>query len=268
MNKKTRPCAASWSYLVLCFVPLSLWPGIALAASAPGEELPAASPSSEPPTSASSARGDETTEASPTYQRTGVQTLIALGTSSCFQTFCRPDGLFDRADLLPGPLLGVELGYRPIPYLDILGGLTLSYQPVNGVGKHTYTAGWWAFNVGVDAFPLKSSRLDPYAGLALTYYQAWFADGGDIDHTVMLSRGSARFGIGVDVFVTRRFSIGPRFAQHVAFRGRTCHWVDVPGASVDKTCHHFQNVPREIERGTAQPWELALVLKWHKRPRG
>ena len=86
-----------------------------------------------------------------------------------------------------------------------------------------------AFAVGVDlavtGYPLRFSRVDPFVGLSVGYAM-WTVPvidpGGNTRHNYRLHGVTVQLNVGVDIYVTQYFSVGPDFRYHFPFWIQLC----------------------------------------------
>ncbi len=181
----------------------------------------------------------------PRFKRRGWTLRLGAGLGSCFRDICQEPqrGGGEKARLGFGSHL--QFGYRPSPYVSLGGMMSFVFVPVDtsdggpsaGVSVDRKAR---AFSIGGGAFadvhPLIRSRFDPFVGVGLgvmlnratsefslssTYYGYTYTSSYEIQAS--LTRGFFRIATGTDIFVTRRFALGPRFEALIPFAGRASY---------------------------------------------
>ena len=97
-----------------------------------------------------------------------------------------------------------------------------------------------AFAVGIDlavtGYPLSFSRVDPFVGLSVGYAM-WTVPvidpGGNTRHNYRLHGVTVQLNVGVDIYVTQYFSVGPVFRYHFPFWIQFC--ATGPGDKCERT---------------------------------
>lgn len=183
------------------------------------------------------------------FHRTGFVLGVNVGVSGCDTgDFCRGRGFWARTpdglggDLSqrpgPGPSVSFELGLRPIPYVEALAFGHFGYHPTHieqpaGFPEgepFTFTA---SGGLAVNARPVAFTRFDPYIGLGIGYHvyrsdvSYTRASGFELNAQEQLVRLLLRPTIGLDVFVARNVSIGPRFEYDLFAGGQYCNQFDL-----------------------------------------
>jgi len=100
---------------------------------------------------------------------------------------------------------------------------------------------------GLSLFFKKRGRLDPYTSARLGYTRTTSVfKVGNVQYKESVSRGSVRLGGGLDVFIGRNVSIGPRFDVTIGFAGRVCvepgNVEGSPNGSSSQTCYDTRNI--------------------------
>jgi hypothetical protein len=116
-----------------------------------------------------------------------------------------------------------------------------------------------------NAYPLAFSRFDPYVGFGLGFYQQWLYEDGpsplDVDTTMWTTRGNARFTVGIDVFATNHFALGPRFDFNLPFAGEQCSDVNPGTLSSRENCEAVKDLDDDFGKGFPSHWDLSFMFK-------
>ncbi len=193
-----------------------------------------------------------------TIARRGFTVSPAVGATLCGHEWC---------DAYRGGFGGqLELGLRfgtLMPQISVDGGsgrddtstldeqLGLPYGTIDSAGTTFFGAGG-----GLSVFFNGQGRLDPYASVRLGYTRTVSRFGiGPNDYKETVSRGSVRLGGGLDVFVGRNVSVGPRFDVTIGFAGRVC----VEGGAESRTCYETRNI-EETARIYAQELPVPVFI--------
>lgn len=133
---------------------------------------------------------------------------------------------------------------------------------------------------GLSLFFKQKGRLDPYASARLGYTRtASVFSVGNAQYKEVVSRGSVRLGGGLDVFIGRNVSLGPRFDVTIGFAGRVCVEPESaegsssgPPSSDSRTCYETRDI-EETARIYAQDLpvpvfiggQLRVIIPWPVR---
>jgi hypothetical protein len=178
--------------------------GAILFATVPATPLEAASALRATATDAEPARSKKApASAPPSFHRRGGVLRFSPGTRFCSTASCEA--------IKPGVSMLAMGGWRPIPYLVVGGEFGFGYNTA-GAGGHLL--GWSAVGLAL-VHPLDRPRIDPYFGVGIGFNQ----DRGD---GVEFNRGLVRISLGLDVFVTKRVSLGVRYDVDRQFQGKVC----------------------------------------------
>lgn len=214
---------------------------------------------------------------SPRFQRTGWVVLGVAGVGDCVGTVCKKGewaeyprfdtvgNLFADADPGPGPMAGFEFGYRPVPYVDVVAGFSVLYQPIEGQPGSTLFSIGYGLVAGANVYPVAFGRLDPYVGAGLGFFQLW-AHQDLVNATVHMDRGLFRASAGLDVYVTPRFTIGPRLDFDVPFAGRLCAEFSLSDDYADG-CDSIADLG-EFGEGMPKLWRVGVAFKGRLGRRG
>jgi hypothetical protein len=171
------------------------------------------------------------------YQRVGVVAGGDFGLRACVTDSCRArtDSDFANQDVIrPGASLRASVTYRFIPYLSAGAELEFALHGLKYRVEETDRA--FLFTTDLVAIlyghPLAFSRWDPFVGFGIGYEEdvvrkdltVYDANGTTFDAEVYdrTRRGVFRFALGLDVFVTERLTVGPRFNIDRQFSGKKC----------------------------------------------
>ena len=175
------------------------------------------------------------------FVRKGFMVMGGPGFTTCVREACTEGGwedfplrmndVFREADLRLGPGAMFEFGGRPIEYVGITGGFSVSYNPVRGLPDRDLWSIWYQAGANVLLYPVAFSRFDPYVGVGLGFTQMWMHENDLFDGTYRYNRGNFRLSTGVDIFATQRFQLGPRFEWNVPFAGESCLKIDRPAVN-------------------------------------
>jgi hypothetical protein len=199
---------------------------------------------------------EQRTRESP-YRRLGAMLGGNLGTRFCLQSLCDPvgeDGLGGGVGI--GAAARLQFEYRFIPYIALAVHANLAFHRVNRLGAGnddpTLTVkerllGYGAL-IGVTAYPLPFSRVDPYVGLGFGVQQdrertSETSPMGLLRTQTWKTRPMMRLSFGIDFFVTKKFSLGPRIDLDRMFLGRVCS----EATSVQKACEAVQRSEKDSE---------------------
>lgn len=191
------------------------------------------------------------------FRRTGFALGVNVGAAGCDAgDFCRGRGFWAREATNPenpnergtyatrpgvGPSVGLELGYRPIPYVEIDAFASFTYHPTRldvptffGSGESfTFSA---AGGVAVLGRPLAFSRFDPFLGLGFGFHT--YRSTVDFTQGVgqrlvageRIDRFMLRLSAGLDVFVARQVALGPRLDYSFFIAGQYCDTLEQEAA--------------------------------------
>ncbi len=138
-----------------------------------------------------------------------------------------------------GAATAIHYSYRFNPYVSF--GPRIFYHSMSAeVTGAATTSDDSAFAVGVDfavtGYPLSFSRFDPFAGLSVGYAM-WTVPvidpGGHTRHNYRLHGVTLQLNVGVDIYLTQYFSVGPIFRYHIPFWIQYC--ATGPGDHCDRT---------------------------------
>lgn len=180
---------------------------------------PATSPTTVQTTAPVATPGAPSAESSPQL-RGGVAVGGLLGIRGCTQDSC---GSGDY-ELRAGPVIRGAFELRFHRHIGVGGELGFGYHKLGA------SDGESGFNTSVNlaammfAYPLARTRWDPFVGLGFGFNQdrqRLEDDDGDRfqDWT---NRGLLRASLGLDIFVTRTLTVGPRLDYHLQFAGKIC----------------------------------------------
>lgn len=234
------------------------------------------------------------------FRRTGIALGIAVGASGCSgnKDWCRGTNYFafNVADLSgnpvgvfatesrPGPSFMVEVGYRPVRLVEVVGFAQSAYRPQQvNVPDGAVVDEVNAFDIGGGLAamirPLAYSRFDPFVGVglggALHRVRLRLTSDEDIERTYeeRISRLLVRASAGLNVYVIERLSVGPRFDYDFFAAGQVCtdmQRVDPSGESTSsRECQSARELDDLVEvdgfKGPAgqlpQFWRVSLDLR-------
>ena len=193
---------------------------------------------------------------------------VAAGFSSCGQFDCNlyPVGGAGRGSI------GYRLGVIA-PVLAVAGGgARIGADEARAVFESEGEAGgsftFFDIGAGLDVFPIAKGRVDPFLSAALGYSRVELKlNLRDDEFRVTYSRGMVRLGAGLNLFISRRVSVGPRFDAIFTFAGQMCS--ELNGNTVQTAsdrCQSTRDVVRQGEDAVAErglrrafprPWIVA-----------
>lgn len=181
--------------------------------------------------------------------RRGFVISPAVGATLCGHEWC---------DSYRGGFGGqLELGFRfgtLMPHVSVDGGSgsddtqTLDEQlrlPRGTIDSSRTT--FFGVGGGLSIFFKQRGRLDPYVSTRLGYTRTSSVfNVGNAQYKEVVSRGSVRLGGGLDVFIGRNVSLGPRFDVTIGFAGSVCaepgNAEGGPDGSSSQTCYDTRNI--------------------------
>lgn len=201
--------------------------------------------------------------------RRGFVLSPAVGATLCGHDWC---------DAYRGGFGGqLELGIRfgtLMPQVSVDGGSgsddTSTLDKQLGLPRGTIDSSRTTFfgvGGGLSVFFNHKGRLDPYASTRLGYTRTVsLFSVGNAQYKEVVSRGSVRLGGGLDVFIGRNVSVGPRFDVTIGFAGRVCVEAENTGAtqgglpsSDAPTCYSTRNI-EETARIYAQELPVPVFI--------
>ncbi len=235
---------------------------------------PAPAPVAAPAPSAAPAAATPPAPAPPPdspFNRRGFILRAAVGIANCLGDFCDDDEI--RTKIGPGALF--ELGYRPIEQISFGVGVQASTLKIDVDTDPGVNVDARAIMVSPLGFffvhPVKNSRLDPYAGVGVGWsmIRESFESESETDTpdfegapsdsdttTYTLKRGTARLTAGLDVYVSERVALGPRFDIFLGFGGEVC--VD---DGMDEECDDVDDAfDNDEEEELPRNWMFGLNL--------
>ena len=164
------------------------------------------------------------------FVRKGVVIGLGGGVRLCFTDLCRGAGRFDGGDeFRAGGMLRLIAAYRFIPYLAAGVEFSAAYHGVRFANIDTTRAFvfGWAVVPAVYVHPLAFSRADPYVAIGVGYTQDILRNDVESDSDSFkvrqrIRRGIARITVGLDVYVHKNVSVGPRLDIDRLFGGSLC----------------------------------------------
>ena len=177
------------------------------------------------------------------FWRTGHQLTVEMGAGGDAGDLSAPN-LYGHAGSNTfvtglGAATAIHYSYRFNPWVSF-GPRVFYYimdAEVTGVASTSEDS---AFAVGVDfavtGYPMRSSRVDPFAGLSLGYAM-WTVPvidpGGSSKHNYRLHGITVQLNVGLDIYLTQYFSVGPVFRYHFPFWIQYC--ATGPGDHCERT---------------------------------
>ena len=147
-----------------------------------------------------------------------------------------------------GAATAIHYSYRFNPWISF-GPRVFYYFMDAEVSGAASTSDDSAFVVGVDfavtGYPLKFSRFDPFAGLSVGYAM-WTVPvidpgGGDSRHNYRLHGVTLQLNLGVDIYVTQYFSVGPVFRYHFPF------WIQYCATGPGDKCERTEDLASDVK---------------------
>lgn len=227
------------------------------------------------PTPTTSATGEATDVASPPlFDRTGFLLSASTGVAQCREPLCAliKVGGHGRLELgyrhrFIAPVFGISLGGAELEIDDFTGPGLPNVPPESSGSLRFFDVGF-----GIQAFPVLQGRFDPFFSVALGYSRVTArAKDEDLSYEARYSRGGARLGTGLAVYVGEHVALGPRFDVTVPFGGEFCESLDGNGtigddevctdvsAIIDEQTTSFDE--RLVRRNFPRPWSLAVDLR-------
>jgi hypothetical protein len=198
------------------------------------------------------------------YKRTGFLAGASLGLELCYTSSCssgnRSVGL--------GPVMGLELGGRPWPFLAFLGSGTFSMHPVQmpyGSPDLSGIARGFTATGGVRVYPIQLDALDPWVSVLFGYHH--YTESASDDEAVtnftserQLRRLVTRLQVGLDIFVNEWMTIGPYVSidfDH-AYKGVECTKMGDNGARCTELHEPTISEPADAVAPGDQPKFISL----------
>ena len=139
----------------------------------------------------------------PDYARTGV--YIGAGVGPGFEAF---DDFFDLLDFDTGFVVDGWLGYRVHPNIAIEAQLEYSRYESDAIGPFDLDLNLLTFTTNLKCY-VATGQIQPFALVGIGVMNAELdIDGPGFDRTISESDLAARFGGGVDYWVTESISLG------------------------------------------------------------
>lgn len=184
------------------------------------------------------------------FRRVGFTLGVTLGATGCDTgDFCGGRGYWARTidDGLQtgtyaqrprvGPGVGLEMGVRPVPWVEAVAFAQLGYHPTAltlppsfpAADPFTMTA---AGGLAVLARPVAFTRWDPFVGVGLGYHvyrsRVDFTRGAGLKTEIgeQVVRMLVRASVGMHVFVARQVSLGPRLDYEFLVAGQYCNTLE------------------------------------------
>jgi hypothetical protein len=227
---------------------------------APAPEPAPESPTPKAPAEALAADSYEGKIAASPYRRPGIAFGGSLGTRFCLQTACTPEGeginpgvntrLFFEYRFLRYVSAGLTFGFA---YHKILSAEAASPDPLTSIKQ---SGMGWNLLATLTAYPVPFSRFDPYVGLGFGFAQqrsrtTTVTSGSSSASQTVYNRGVLRLSFGLDIYLTSRFSLGPRLDIDRGFAGKAC----AEDSGTQKSCIKF---PAE-ENDSFPRWVSAMI---------
>ena len=197
-------------------------------------------------------------EADP-FRRRGLMLAGSVGIAGCTQPPC--------ASIAAAGVGRLELGYRfgyVAPFVGVSGGgspLDVDDSDVEG------RLGFVDVGVGLQVLPVARGRVDPFVGLMLGYTRLWTKiDSSVADFRQWESRGAARLGGGLPIYVHERVTIGPRVDLILPFLGEVCTTLEGDGemcTAVGDLIDEATTKPEErlVRRSFARVWSATVEVR-------
>jgi hypothetical protein len=184
------------------------------------------------------------------FRRVGFTLGVTLGATGCDTgDFCAGRGYWARTvdDGMQvgtfaqrprvGPGFGLEMGVRPIPYVEAVAFASFGYHPTALTLPPSFPAGdpftmTAAGGLSVFARPVAFTRWDPFVGVGLGYHtyrsRVDFTRGAGLKTQIgeRAMRMLVRASVGLHVFVARQVAIGPRLDYDVLVGGQYCNTLE------------------------------------------
>ncbi len=182
----------------------------------------------------------------------------------------------DLCDSIPmGGLARLDIGYRIGLYsiyatIDGGGGVLDLPEFDDDEGAVTNIGGGLSFlyvGAGMAVHPVDLGRVDPFVGVTLGYSrveQRFRSDERSID--TLYSRGAVAPSMGLEVYVTNRIAIGPRFDVVLPFGGSLCQRSDGLQEcvnTVDIVDSDTPAIARQRRRDFPRPWSTTLQVTFY-----
>ncbi len=153
----------------------------------------------------------------------------------------------------------LELGFRfgtLMPHVSVDGGSgsddtsTLEDQLLLPPGTiDSSRTSFFGAGGGLSLFFKRKGRLDPYVSTRLGYTRTVSrVQVGGVQYKETVSRGSVRLGGGLDVFIGRNVSLGPRFDVTIGFAGQVCVDSETPARpnETPATCYDTRDLEETV----------------------
>ena len=192
------------------------------------------------------------------WPRRGLVLRASSGITHCAQPFCNSIAMggLGRFDV------GYRLGYYSLFATVSGGGGVLDVPDFESEGEaFTNIHGSQTFlftGAGMMVHPVDLGRVDPWLGVALGWSrieERFFSD--QIEIGTVYSRGGVEVGGGLDVFVHRRLSLGPRFDVVFPFGGSVCQRSECINVS-DFVSSDIAAERRMARRSLPRPWSVTV----------